>query len=73
MLAWTAGQSAHLEITAGLEGTYLPASRRPVAPITAITLSLLDDMSMPSGVSWFRPRVPSQDGCDSGADFALCG
>jgi hypothetical protein len=35
MLAWIAGQSAYLELAAGLQGTY--HSGCPVAPITAIS------------------------------------
>ena len=47
MLAWIAGQGAHLELAAGLQGTYNSASLLPVAPITAITFLSLDDMSIP--------------------------
>ncbi len=46
MLLWIAAQSAGLKLAAGLEGTYHCASLPPVAPITAISFPLLDDMSL---------------------------
>ena len=48
MLAWIAGQSAYLELAVGLAGhARLPPPCCPVAPITAISFLLLDDMSAP--------------------------
>ena len=47
MLVWIAAQSAHLELAAGLQGTYDSASLLPRCADHGDQFLLLDDMSIP--------------------------